>query len=81
MAVSSAVSGTAEQTGDSSVRVRGKSYRGPSVKLWEDTEVNYWGLEQIDLSLAPPHHMESETTVVSLILINTNNLNLSFEVL
>ena len=42
--VSSAVSGTAEQKGNSSVWIKDRrAAEEDSVKLWEDTVVNDWG--------------------------------------
>ena len=69
MAVSSAVSGTAEQTGDSSVRIRDEEPPGNC----SETEVE--DRDGLRPGFSPLLLRESETCVVSLSLINTNKLN------
>ena len=69
MAVSSAVSGTAEQTGDSSVRIRDEEPPGN----FSETKVGDG--DGLRPGFSPHPLEESETCVVSLILINTNKLN------
>ena len=72
MAVSSAVSGTAEQTGDSSVRIRDEEPPGS----FSETRVGDGDGIGLGSLLTRPGNLRPDSLSI---LINTNNLNLNFE--